>query len=296
VGFVVGLPLHADGAASTMSTEAERFGAWLGRATGLPVVFQDERYTSHEAAGMLGGVGLSRGAKKSMSDAVAAQVILRSWMDSQKAIAEKRIPVRLVVGPGVFTPRPETESRLEWAQAQNLGTSPVIVDLCTGSGALALALAAGRPAARVIAVDDDPVALGYARRNAEGSTVEVVAADVTAAGLLPALSCGVDLVVANPPYLPAGCDLEPEVALGDPPHALYGGSAGMALIGPIAAHAARWLRPGGLLAVEHDDTTASATVEVVSATGAFGEVTPRRDLTGRPRFVTARRSGGGPVR
>jgi release factor glutamine methyltransferase len=205
-------------------------------------------------------------------------------------------PVRLVVGPGVFTPRPETESLLEWAQAQNLGTSPVIVDLCTGSGALALALAAGRPAARVIAVDDDPVALGYARRNAEGSTVEVVAADVTAAGLLPALSCGVDLVVANPPYLPAGCDLEPEVALGDPPHALYGGSDGMALIGPIAAHAARWLRPGGLLAVEHDDTTASATVEVVSATGAFGEVTPRRDLTGRPRFVTARRSGGGPVR
>jgi putative transcription antitermination factor YqgF len=104
-GFVVGLPLHADGTGSSMSNEAKRFGAWLGRATGLPVVFQDERYTSHEAAGMLGGVGLSRGAKKSMSDAVAAQVILRSWMDASKAAAAAPRPVRLVVGCGYLGER-----------------------------------------------------------------------------------------------------------------------------------------------------------------------------------------------
>ncbi len=72
VGFVVGLPLHADGTQSGMSREAERFATWLKRVTGLPVVLQDERYTSHEADGMLAGIGLSRQQKKSRSDAVAA--------------------------------------------------------------------------------------------------------------------------------------------------------------------------------------------------------------------------------
>lgn len=81
VGFVVGLPIHADGRPSDMSREAERFGAWLERVTGLPVAFHDERYTSHEAAGRLAGAGLSRGQKKSRADAVAAQVILASWLE-----------------------------------------------------------------------------------------------------------------------------------------------------------------------------------------------------------------------
>ncbi|MFM9058441.1 MAG: Holliday junction resolvase RuvX [Planctomycetaceae bacterium] len=81
VGFVVGLPVHSDGRASDMSREVERFGAWLGRVTGLPVTFHDERGTSREAAGLLAGTGLSRGRKKARSDAVAAQVILASWMD-----------------------------------------------------------------------------------------------------------------------------------------------------------------------------------------------------------------------
>lgn len=80
-GFVVGLPVHADGRASDMSREVERFGAWLGRVTGLPVAFHDERYTSREAAGLLAGVGLSRGRKKERADAVAAQVILTAWLE-----------------------------------------------------------------------------------------------------------------------------------------------------------------------------------------------------------------------
>ncbi len=83
VGFVVGLPVHADGSDSRMSVEVERFGAWLGETTGLPVVFHDERYSSREAAGLLAGVGLSRGRKKERSDAVAAQVVLASWLESQ---------------------------------------------------------------------------------------------------------------------------------------------------------------------------------------------------------------------
>lgn len=88
VGFVVGLPIHADGRASDMSREAERFGAWLERVTGLPVAFHDERYTSHEAAGLLAGAGLSRGRKKARADAVAAQVILASWLEHAAAADE----------------------------------------------------------------------------------------------------------------------------------------------------------------------------------------------------------------
>ena len=82
-GFVVGLPVHADGTDSAMSVEVERFGAWLGRITGVPVVFHDERYSSREAAGMLAGVGMTRGRKKERADAVAAQVVLQSWLESQ---------------------------------------------------------------------------------------------------------------------------------------------------------------------------------------------------------------------
>lgn len=82
-GFVVGLPVHADGTDSAMSVEVERFGAWLGRITGLPIVFHDERYSSREAAGMLAGIGLTRGRKKERADAVAALVVLQSWLDSQ---------------------------------------------------------------------------------------------------------------------------------------------------------------------------------------------------------------------
>jgi len=85
VGFVVGLPVHADGTDSAMSLEVERFGAWLAHTTSLPVAFHDERYSSREAAGLLAGVGLTRGRKKERSDAVAAQVVLASWLEAQAA-------------------------------------------------------------------------------------------------------------------------------------------------------------------------------------------------------------------
>ena len=197
-------------------------------------------------------------------------------------------PVQLHVGPGVFTPRPETEAMLEWALAQPLPGDAVILDLCTGSGALAIALASQRPRARVIAVDDDATALGYARRNAAGTTVRLVHGDVTDAGLLAELIGSVDLVVANPPYIPIGTALEPEVARHDPAHALFAGADGMSVIEPLVGRAADWLKPGGLLAVEHDDTTSEATARIMIRAGVFGDITAHRDLTGRPRFVTAR--------
>jgi release factor glutamine methyltransferase len=196
-------------------------------------------------------------------------------------------PVLLHVGPGVFVPRPETEALLEWASGQSLGDTPVIVDLCTGSGALAVALATARPAARVVAVDDSTDALTYARRNVAGTTVQLRHADVTADDLLTELTGAVDLLVANPPYIPSDAVLEPEVAEHDPAHALFGGPDGMVIIDRIVQHAARLLRPGGACAVEHDDTTSARTVEAFRRTGRFVDVTARHDLTGRPRFVTA---------
>ena len=83
IGFVVGLPIHADGSDSKMSVEVEKFGGWLAVATGLPVVFQDERFTSIEAAGKLAGHGFSRGRKKARTDAIAAQILLADWLESQ---------------------------------------------------------------------------------------------------------------------------------------------------------------------------------------------------------------------
>ena len=203
-------------------------------------------------------------------------------------------PLLLHVGPGVFIPRPETEAMFEWATRvleQCPSAHPLIVDLCTGSGALAVALSRFRPGATVIAVDDSSTALQYAARNAEGTAVRLVEADVTAAGLLPELDGQVDLLVANPPYIPDAAVLEPEVAEHDPHHALFGGPDGMAVIGPLVGLAARWLEPGGRVAIEHDDTTSLACVELFTRTGLFSDITARQDLAGRPRFVTAVRAG-----
>lgn len=198
-------------------------------------------------------------------------------------------PVTVQVGPGVFIPRPETESMLEWALAQPLSQNSVIVDLCTGSGALALALSNHWPDARIVAVDDSEDALDYARRNVGETQVELIRADVTRQGLLAELEGGVDLIVANPPYIPDGATLEPEVAEHDPAHALFGGPEGMTVINAIVELAAGWLRNGGRCAIEHDDTTSELTVEAFTRTGRFDDVTARHDLAGRPRFVTARR-------
>ncbi|HZU50133.1 MAG TPA: peptide chain release factor N(5)-glutamine methyltransferase [Mycobacterium sp.] len=200
-------------------------------------------------------------------------------------------PVTLDVGPGVFIPRPETEAMLEWASRQRLGAQPVIVDLCTGSGALAVALARHWPAARVIAVDDSETALDYAGRNVEGTAVELLCADVAAPGLLSELDGTVDLVVANPPYIPDRASLEAEVAQHDPPHAVFGGPDGMTVIASVVGLAGRLLRPGGRFAVEHDDATSAQAIEIVLATTLFDDVVAQPDFVGRPRFVTARRTG-----
>ena len=199
------------------------------------------------------------------------------------AARSRRVPLQHLTGTAAF---------LEWAVAQTLPVKPVIVDVCTGSGALALALARHWPDARVIGLDDSDAALDYARRNAAGTRVEFLRADVTDSVLLTELDGQVDLVVSNPPYVPDGAELEPEVVEHDPPHAVFGGPDGMAVIPAVARLAGRLLRPGGLFAVEHDDTTSSMTAETISRTELFVDVVARTDLTGRPRFVTARTKAG----
>ncbi|MBU3061784.1 peptide chain release factor N(5)-glutamine methyltransferase [Nocardia sp. NEAU-G5] len=205
----------------------------------------------------------------------------------------------LEVGPGVFVPRPETELLFAWALGQLEGIGhehmPVVVDLCTGSGALALALAHARPDIDVHAVEIDPAAREWAQRNAdrqaaEGDTpITLHAGDVTDPGILSALNGRVDVVVSNPPYIPEGAALDPEVADHDPHLALFGGPDGLTVIRPMIATITRLLRPGGVAAIEHDDTNGSGVAALLVAT-SFEAVTEHPDLAGKPRFVTARRT------
>ncbi|MFE0749794.1 N5-glutamine methyltransferase family protein [Gordonia sp. NPDC058843] len=207
-------------------------------------------------------------------------------------------PVELAVGPGVFIPRPETEHLLEWA-VERLGAASgpaTAADFCSGSGALAIGIAAMSPGTRVMAVEADEDALVWLRRNVAdaatpvGSRVEVIAADVTdptqMAQLIPAGS--VSVLVTNPPYVPLDAVVGPEVAH-DPARAVFGGVDGMSVIAPMVPVIARTLAPGGVVGIEHDDTTAEHVVACLRAHGDFEEVTRHTDLTDRPRFVTARR-------
>jgi release factor glutamine methyltransferase len=199
--------------------------------------------------------------------------------------------LELAVGPGVFVPRPETELLAGWGlDRAREHPAPIVVDLCSGSGAVALAVAQEVPTSRVIAVERSPEALSWLRRNAGGvERLEVVAADVTDPALLADLRGRVDVVLCNPPYVPEGTAVPPEVADHDPAEAVFGGGDGLAVIRPVIALAGRLLRSGGSVGIEHDDTHAAAVPALLAADGRFTEVAEHPDLTGRPRFATARR-------
>ncbi|WP_410873454.1 peptide chain release factor N(5)-glutamine methyltransferase [Nocardia sp. A7] len=206
--------------------------------------------------------------------------------------------IDLAVGPGVFVPRPETELLFAWALAY-LATlphdhAPIVVDLCTGSGALALAIAHARPDAEVHAVELDPDALTWARRNAETRAAEgdtpitLYADDATDPTLLTPLTGRVDLVVTNPPYIPEAAILDPEVADHDPHRALFGGPDGLDVIRAMIPTIGRLLRLGGAAAIEHDDTNGGGVATLLAAAD-FIEIVEHTDLTDKPRFVVARR-------
>ena len=167
---------------------------------------------------------------------------------------------------------------------------PVVVDLATGSGAIALAVATEVPAARVHAVELDERAHAWAARNLAGSGVDLRRGDL--AGACPDLDGEADVVVSNPPYIPLGAVIrDPEVAAHDPAVALWSGDDGLDAIRLVERSARRLLRPGGLVVVEHADLQGESAPAVFSGAGAWLEVADRRDLAGRPRYVTARRAG-----
>jgi release factor glutamine methyltransferase len=198
--------------------------------------------------------------------------------------------VEVAVGPGVFVPRPETEVLAGWAvdRLREL-EAPVAVDLYTGSGAVALALATEAPAAAVHAVELCEPALEYARRNLAGHGVDLRCGD--AATAFADLDGAVDVVVANPPYIPldAYASVEPEARDHDPPPALWSGEHGLDAVRVVEATAARLLRRGGRVGCEHADVQGETAPEVFAASGRWADVRDRPDLAGRPRFVTARR-------
>ncbi|MFG1639853.1 peptide chain release factor N(5)-glutamine methyltransferase [Amycolatopsis sp. NPDC049252] len=206
--------------------------------------------------------------------------------------------ITVAVGAGVFVPRPETELLLEWGVKFLQGREfPVVVDLCTGSGALALGVAHARPDAVVYAVDVDPQALAWARHNADvhadaGDTpIRLYSGDIADPTMFAELDGLVDLVLCNPPYVPDGTPVPPEVAEHDPPRAVFAEESGLAVIRHAIAAGARLLRPGGGLAIEHDDTHGSAVPALVRARRVLTGVEGHLDLAGRARFVTARRLG-----
>jgi release factor glutamine methyltransferase len=197
--------------------------------------------------------------------------------------------VRLEVGPGVFTPRPETELLAGWAVDEaRARTEPVVVDLCTGSGAIAKAVADEVPGARVHAVELDEPAHRWAERNLAGTGIDLRQGDFATA--FDDLVGAVDVVVCNPPYVPleAWESVAPEARDHDPHLALFSGPDGLDAIRVLAVRAAVLLRSGGVLGVEHADVQGEAVPAVLSGTGRWADVRDHRDLAGRPRFTTAR--------
>ncbi|MBL0885830.1 peptide chain release factor N(5)-glutamine methyltransferase [Myceligenerans indicum] len=244
---------------------------------------------------------------RSPFDALVSRRAAREPLQHLTGVAHFR-HLELAVGPGVFVPRPETEQvaqeaideacRLVREPAPGVGDPPgsrppVVVDLCTGSGAVALSVATEVPGSRVHAVELDARAHEWAARNIAGCAaglVRLVRGDARTA--LRELDGAVDVVVSNPPYVPSDAvPRDPEVAAHDPAVALYGlGADGLEVPRGIVAAAARLLRPGGLFVMEHAEVQAAEARAMVDRTGAFAPAVTREDLTGRPRMVVARRT------
>ena len=251
-------------------------------------------------------------------------------LDALQAAVARRVarePLQLIVGstdfrglqlicrPRVFIPRPETEvvagvaiaaaTARRRRSAREQPSDPVrLVDVCTGSGAIACCLAVEVAGALVIATDRDPAAVRLTEDNlarvregqagvpgfAPGSDAEVVRGELLD-GLDPALRGHLDVVVANPPYLPASdrTTWEPEVADHDPDAALVGGPDGHEVVDALLHLAVVWLAPGGAVVVEIDERRAAEAVEVARRVGLV-DVEVVDDLTGTPRCVVAKRS------
>jgi release factor glutamine methyltransferase len=225
-------------------------------------------------------------------DALVARRVAREPLQHLTGRAAFR-HVELAVGPGVFVPRPETELLAGWAvdrvrELLEQGREPVAVDLCTGSGAVALALADEAPGARLHAAELDPAAYAWAERNLAGTGVALALGDL--AEVFPELDGTVDVLTCNPPYVPleAWESVAAEARDHDPHLALFSGADGLDAIRALEVRAARLLRPGGVLGFEHADVQGESAPGLFAGSGRWADVRDHRDLAGRPRYTTAR--------
>ncbi|MBG0741272.1 peptide chain release factor N(5)-glutamine methyltransferase [Paeniglutamicibacter antarcticus] len=278
-------------------------------AAGVP----SPRVDAELLADHLMGVGLGRlralmladAPEPSGYDALVQQRSQRVPLQHLTGVAYFRY-LELAVGPGVFIPRPETESVVQLAvdrlaellsaaeQTTLSPQAPVVVDLGTGSGAIAGSLALEVPRARVYAVELSPEAHTFAERNLAKLPVILVQGDLRTA--FPELDGSADVVVSNPPYIPAGAvPREPEVAKYDPYPALYGGGDdGMDLPSAAAATAARLLKPGGYFVLEHAEVQSAQMAALLRKSGCWSDVRTHPDLNGRDRATSAIRAGEAP--
>lgn len=244
------------------------------------------------------GLLLAADPTAAQTDAVAALVARRRAGEPVQHLTGEAWfrTVRVEVGPGVFVPRPETEVMTGWAlerlaEVRAAGDTPRVIELCAGSGAISLALHAEAGPLDAHAVEISDEAVGYLRRNLAGTGVDVVHADM--ADALTDLDGTVDLVIANPPYVPLAhwADVPADVRDHDPLVALVSGEDGLDAMRVVARVAARLLRPGGAVCAEHAEVQAESAPAVFVAHGGYARIADHLDLTGRPRFVTALRAG-----
>lgn len=272
--------------------------ARLGRS-GLPSPRADARWLVRHALGW-SAAQLTTGHNRRLSTDEVAAV---EHLVARRAAHE---PLQLVLGgtefrghhldlrPGVFIPRPETELLVELV-LDRLPAGGAVVEPCTGSGAVACAVAVERPGTVVVATDRDPAAVALAAHNAGQLGAEVDVREGQLLAPVPARLRGrTTALVSNPPYLAEGelASLPADVARWDPVGALVAGPTGHEVSDALIAAAGSWLAPGGWLALELDERRTAAAADRARSSGLV-DVAEVTDLTGRPRFVLARRPAGG---
>ena len=221
-------------------------------------------------------------------DALLDRRALREPLQHLTGVAHFR-HVALAVGPGVFVPRPETELLAGWAiEEASARDDPVVLDLGTGSGAIAAAVADEVRAARVHALELDERAHQWAERNLAGTGVDLRQGDLATA--FDDLAGRVDVIASNPPYIPLAAweSVAPEARDHDPALALWSGGDGLDAIRALEARAAVLLRDGGVVGVEHADVQGESAPAVFAESGRWAAVKDHHDLADRPRFLTAR--------